>query len=187
MTTTSLTLLDRLRRSDHPDAWDRFVRLYTPLVLRWAQLQGFNQADAEDLAQIVLVKLIRLLPGYEPRDGSSFRGWLFTIWRNECHDFRTRQATRSLPGDGGLSTVAAPTPVHNPDEAEYRQHLVRRALELVRSDFSAATWSAFTRFVLEGVPAAEVARGLGMTANAVYMARNRVLTRLREELAGLLD
>ena len=187
MPTTSLTLLDRLRRPGNPEAWDRFVHLYAPLLVRWAQLQGFQGADAEDLAQTVLVKLIRLLPGYEPRDGRTFRGWLFTICRNEGRDFRVRPATRALPASDGLSTVAALPPSIDPDESEYRRQLVRRALELVRPDFAAATWTAFSRFVLDGRPAPEVARELGVSANAVYLARNRVLTRVREELAGLLD
>ena len=187
MPTTSLTLLDRLRRPGHPDAWDRFVRLYAPLLVRWAHLQGFRDADAEDLAQTVLVKLIRLLPGYECRDGRTFRGWLFTVCRNEGRDFRLRPATRALPGPDGLATVAALPASADLDEGEYRRHLVRRALELVRPDFAPATWTAFTRFVLDGLPAAEVGRELGVSANAVYLARNRVLTRVREELAGLLD
>jgi RNA polymerase sigma-70 factor (ECF subfamily) len=185
MPTTSLTLLDRLRRPGQPEAWDRFVRLYAPLLLQWAEHQGFEAADAEDLTKTVLVKLIRRLPTYERRDGQSFRGWLFTVCRNECHDFRTRKATRALPGDVGLETVAAPR--DDPDETEYRRHLVRRALELVRTDFSAETWTAFTRFVLDDRSAPEVARELGVTPNAVYLARNRVLTRVREELTGFLD
>jgi RNA polymerase sigma-70 factor (ECF subfamily) len=187
MPTTSLTLLDRLRQPDHPDAWDRFVRLYAPLLLRWAELQGVRGPDAEDLAQAVLLKLIRLLPNYQRQDGQSFRGWLFTICRNECRDFHTRRATRPLPGDDGLSTVPAPPRGDDLGEAEYRRRLVRRVLELVRSDFGEPTWAAFDAFVLNGRPAADVARELNMSVNAVYLTRNRILTRVRSELAGLLD
>lgn len=189
MSTTSLTLLDRLRQPDQPDAWDRFVRLYAPLLLRWAELQGVRGTDAEDLAQAVLLKLLRLLPSYRPAAGGSFRGWLFTICRNECRDFQTRRNTRPLPAAAGLETVpaAAPTATDDLDEAEYRRRLVRRALELVRGDFTAPTWAAFEAFVLDGRPAAEVAAELGTSANAVYLARNRVLTRVRAELAGLFD
>jgi RNA polymerase sigma-70 factor (ECF subfamily) len=187
MSATSLTLLDRLRRPDQGDAWSRFARLYTPLLLRWAHRQGLHAADAEDLAQAVLLKLVRLLPAYESRDGCPFRAWLFTVCRNECRDFRTRRATCPLPGANGLAELAAPPPADDPEEQEYRRFLIHRALELVRTDFSPATWTAFSRFVLDGVPAPEVARVLGTTPNAVYLARNRVLTRLREELAGLLD
>jgi RNA polymerase sigma-70 factor, ECF subfamily len=188
MPETSLTLLDRLRRPDQPDAWNRFARLYAPLLLEWARVQGLQNADAEDLVQTVLVKLIRTLPVYETRAGQTFRGWLFTVCRNECHNFRTRRATRPVPGtDDNLSTVPVPPPSHDPDEVEYRRALFRRALTVVRADFTAAVWAAFARFALDGVPADRVAAELGVTANAVYLARNRVLTRVRAELSGFLD
>jgi RNA polymerase sigma factor (sigma-70 family) len=187
MPTTSLTLLDRLKKPGQADAWDRFVRLYTPLLVHWAQRQNIDGADAEDLIQTVLVKLIRLLPQYERRGGETFRGWLFIVCRNECRDFHTRRATRPLPEGGNLHTVAAPPRLDDPDEAEYRRHLVGRALELVRTDFSPAVWEAFTRFVLDGQKAPDVARALNTTANAVYQSRYRVLRRLRDELGGLLD
>jgi len=187
MATTSLTLLDRLRRPDQAGAWEHFVKLYAPMLMHWAELQGFQGADAEDLSQTVLLKLIRLLPTYERKDGQSFRGWLFTICRNECRDYRVRIATRALPTIDGLSDIAVDADPSSLDEAEYRKWLVHRTLDLIRSDFSSDTWLAFTRFVLEGQPAAKVATGLGITPNAVYLARNRVLTRLRQELAGLLE
>src|SRR4051812_46302895 len=134
MPTTSLSLLDRLRQSPQPDTWDRFVRLYAPLLLAWARQQRFHDADAEDVVQRVLLKLIRLLPSYQRPQGQEIRGWRFTICRNECRDFHTRRATRTMPTSAGLSGVAdCPTP-DGPDEAEYRRRLVRRALELVRSD-----------------------------------------------------
>jgi RNA polymerase sigma-70 factor (ECF subfamily) len=187
MPTTSLTLLDRLRQPGHADAWDRFVRLYTPLLLHWAQRQGLHLADAEDLTQAVLVKVIRLLPSYERRNSQTFRGWLFTICRNECRDFRTRRATRPLPSAEGLDVAVAPPRADDPDEAEYSRRVVVRALELVRADFTPDVWAAFTGFAFDGRPAAEVAYALNTTANAVYQARYRVLRRLRDELGGLLD
>lgn len=187
MSTTSLTLLDRLRQASQPDDWDRFVRLYTPLLLRWATLQGFQDADAEDLAQSVLIKLIRVLPMYERRNGQTFRSWLFTVCRNECSDFRSVRATRPLPPADGLSTVAERPPVTEVTEAEYRRRLVQRALELVRTDFTPAVWGAFTRYVIEQRPAAEIARELNISVNSVYLARHRVLARVRQELAGLID
>lgn len=187
MTDTPLTLLERLRRPDQAEAWNQFVRLYAPLILRFAELQGLEGADAEDLAQAVLLKLLRLMPSYERQDGQTFRGWLFTVCRHECRDFRVRRATRPLPSAEGLAAVAASDPGAELDEAEYRRQLIGRALEIVRPDFGASTWAAFTRFVLDREPAASVAAALGISANAVYLARNRVLTRLRTELLGLMD
>jgi RNA polymerase sigma-70 factor (ECF subfamily) len=91
-----------------------------------------------------------------------------------------------LPAPDGLSGVDDP-PASDLEEAEYRRRLVARGLELVRPDFSDATWAAFTGVVVEGRPVAEVAAGLGVSANVVYLARHRVLARLRRELDGLLD
>ena len=164
----------------------RFVQLYSPLLLYWAARQGFHEADAEDLVQEVLVKLVRELPAYERREGQSFRGWLFRVTVNQCRDFRRRKATRPLPGDEGLSGVSAPS-VAELAEAEYRRLLVRQALELIRADFNDTTWTAFTRVMMGGGSAADVAAELNLSVNAVYLARHRVLARLPQELDGLLD
>jgi RNA polymerase sigma-70 factor (ECF subfamily) len=187
MLTTSATLLDRLRQPNQPEAWARFVNLYTPLVLYWAQQQGFHLADAQDLAQEVLVKLVRQLPAYERGEGQTFRGWLFRVTINQCRDFRHRKATRALPGAAGLSLVCIPDTVSELEETEYRRLLVRRGLEIIRPDFGETTWAAFTRMMVEGRSAPNVAAELTMSVNAVYLARHRVLARLRQELDGLLD
>lgn len=78
--------------------------------LQWAELQGFRDADAEDLSQTVLLKLMRLLPGYEGREGQTFRGWLFTICRNECRDYRQRRATRALPTSDAIVDLPTKRP-----------------------------------------------------------------------------
>jgi DNA-directed RNA polymerase specialized sigma24 family protein len=83
----------------------------------------------------VLVTVIRRLPKYEHRGDGSFRGWLFTVARNEAHDFRTRRVPRPLPASNGIETVPAAPPDAAPDEAEYRRAVAHRALELVRGDF----------------------------------------------------
>lgn len=185
MLTTSLSLLEQLREPARSEIWERFVRLYTPLLVRWATLQGLQPADADDLAQTILMKLLRLIPTYERRQGDTFRGWLFTMCRNECRDFQNRRALQPLPGDSRL--VAVSGPAFEIEEAEYRRELVDRTLEMVRADFSAQTWEAFQAFVLENQSAASVAAKLGLSVNAVYLARHRVLSRVQAELAGLLD
>ena len=187
MLTTSLTLLDRLRQANQPDAWDRFVRLYAPMLVLWAKRQGLQDADAADLVQDVLLKLISVLPSYERREGSSFRGWLFRVTTNQCRDFQRRQVTRALPTSDGLSGVASDSPLSELEEVEYRQLLIRRGLGLVRPDFTEATWAAFAGLMLDDRPVTELAAELGITENAVYLARHRVLTRLRQELDGFLD
>jgi RNA polymerase sigma-70 factor (ECF subfamily) len=187
MLTTSTSLLNQLRQPDQPEAWERFVSLYTPLLVIWARRQGLQDADAEDLVQEVLLKLLRELPAYERRGGESFRGWLFRVTVNQCHDYRRRKATRALPGADGLSRASDHQPASDLEAAEYQRLLVLRGLDLIRADFGEATWAAFYQVMVEGRPVPEVAAALNISANAVYLARHRVLTRLRQELDGLLE
>jgi RNA polymerase sigma-70 factor (ECF subfamily) len=186
MNTTSVSLLQRLRRPDEPGAWERFVHLYTPLIYHWACRAGLQQSDAADLVQDVFVLLLRKLPEFDyDRDGS-FRAWLRTVTLNL---WRTRLRRRGLPTDPGASPdgVAAPDGVIELAEAEYRDQLVRRALELLRTDFETPTWRAFWECVVNDRPTAEVAAELGMNPGAVRTAKCRVLARLRQELEGLLS
>jgi len=187
MLTTSPTLLNRLRQPSQPEAWARFVHLYSPLLLCWARRQGFQDADAQDLVQEVLVKLVRALPTYEWGEGQSFRGWLFRVSQNLWESHRRRQVNRALPGANGLSGVEDRPGSADPEEAADRLVLVRRVLELIRRDFSARTWAVFTAVRLDGRPVAEVAAEHGMKPGAVSCAVNRVMTRIRDELTRLLD
>ena len=186
MQSTSITLLERLRQPGQAEAWNRFAQLYTPLLLTWAKGLGLHDADAADLTQDVLIKVMRLVPAYQRKPGETFRGWLFTVAKNECADFRRRRATRPLPGAAGLSDVAIGASSEGSAD-DYRIRLVHRALELIRPDFNDATWAAFTGLMLEGRAAPDVAAGLKLSVNVVYLARHRVLTRLREELGELLE
>jgi RNA polymerase sigma-70 factor (ECF subfamily) len=188
MNTTSVTLLERLRLPGEQEAWRRFVRLYTPLLLYWAGRLGLHEQDAADLVQDVFALLVRKLPRFQYDRGKSFRAWLRTVLRNV---WRNRRPTRSpdQPETGGIDPPdrAGTDPADELSEAEYRQHLVARALELMQADFQPVTWKACWELVVNGRPAAEVAAELGTTANAVYLAKSRVLRRLRRELDGLLD
>lgn len=183
---TSLTLLEQVRTPGRSEAWNRFVLLYTPLLRVWAGRNGFQDADAADLAQEVLVKLMDALPQYRKGDGQSFRGWLYRVTANQCRDFRRRVATRALPNADGLSTVED-APLSEFEENEYRRAIVNRALALIRPEFGEQAWAAFTKLMIENRATAEVARELGVSENAVYLARHRVLTRLRREIDGFLE
>lgn len=184
MDPTSATLLDQLRGPDRAAAWGRFVRLYAPLLDRWAGRVGAPPADRPDLVQDVFVTLLRTLPTFAPAPGRSFRAWLFTVLANRWRDVARKKAP-ALLGETEDFVPAAPTA--EPDEAEDLAVLAGRAARLVEGDFAPATWRAFWATAVDGRPAAAVAAELGLTANAVYLARARVLARLRAELAGLLE
>jgi len=187
MNTTPISLLERLQRSDDPEAWGRLVRLYTPLLFYWARRQHLQGPDAEDLVQEVLLVLYRKLPELHYDPEQSFRSWLRTVLLNKLREKRRRAGAARHELHVALDDLAGAAEPDALEEAEYRQHLVGRALQLMRAEFPETTWKAFWEVMAEGRPAAELAASLGMTANAVYVAKFRVLHRLRAELKGLLE
>jgi RNA polymerase sigma-70 factor (ECF subfamily) len=188
MDSTSPSLLLRLRQPDQDAAWQRFVDLYAPLIFHWGRQQGLSAADAADLVQEVLAILVVKLPEFEYDPTRRFRGWLRTIAVNKARDFHRRESSRPLTGaEESIQTVAVAPAVDLFDEAEYRSFLVNRALDLMRSEFREETWQACWKQVAEGSKASDVARELGISLNMAYLAKSRVLGRLREELDGLMD
>lgn len=187
MDSTPATLLEHLRRpACPPEHWGRFVDLYSPLLFEWARRNGVPTADAPDLVQNVLVTLLRRLPGFDGR--GSFRGWLWTVLKNCWADDRRARARRPVVAVGAdPDDRQSPDPLVELTEAEYRSYLTRRLIRVLERDFPERTWRAFWAHVIDGRPAADVAKELGTSPNAVYLARGRVLQRLREELASLND
>jgi RNA polymerase sigma-70 factor (ECF subfamily) len=180
---TSVSLLQRLHRPDDHLAWARFVDLYTPMLFEWARRSGLTEADAADLIQDVFELLLRKLPEFVYDGQRSFRGWLRTVLLNQWRtQLRRRRGTRL---DANDERLAEPGGQMDLVEAEYREHLIRRALQIMQTDFQPATWQACWEHVARGRPAAEVAAELGITVKAVYLAKARVLRRLRQELDGL--
>jgi RNA polymerase sigma-70 factor (ECF subfamily) len=189
MTTTPGSLLERLRRPGDLDAWEHFVRLYTPLLRSWARHKlGLNAPDAADLVQDVFTVLVQRLPEFRYDPHKRFRGWLWTVTLNAARARHRRRPTLVAPGaPEPRSEPAEPDVADAVAEKEYRAYLTRRALELMRAKFRSATWTAFWETVVNERPAADVARELGLTENAIYLAKGRVLRRLRIELDGLLE
>lgn len=187
MLTTSLTLLERLRQPGDQEAWRRFVHLYTPLLYHWTKRVGMQESDASDLIQEVLTLLVRKLGAFHYDQRGSFRSWLRTVTLNKWREQQRR--TKGVPETNrdALEQVAIPDPAVAFEEKEYCQQLVARALQLLEPEFSRATWRAFQEHVVAGRDAATVAEELGLRVGTVYAAKSRVLTRLRQELHGLLD
>jgi RNA polymerase sigma-70 factor (ECF subfamily) len=186
MNSTSSSLLERLRQPHADEAWDRFVRLYTPLLFHWARGVGLREPDAAELVQDVLALLVRKMPEFHYDRRRSFRAWLRTVALNKWRERRRRESPASAGADA-LREVAAPDDMAAFEEAEYRRSVVRQALELVRPGFPDRTWQAFWRCAVQGEDPAAAARALGLRVGSVYAAKSHVLARLREELEGLLD
>jgi RNA polymerase sigma-70 factor (ECF subfamily) len=185
MTKTPSSLLERLGQPFEPEAWARFVALYTPVIFAWGRSVGLQEQDAADLAQDVFVTLLAVLPTFTYDHQQSFRKWLRTVTINKWRKGRRRPQQASAQGLPEPATL-------DPDleecwEAEYQQHLVSQALRLMRTDFEETTWRACWETAALGRPAADVAAELALSVGAVYAAKFRVLSRLRRELEGLLE
>jgi len=188
MNTTPATLLERLQQPGAQDAWERFVKLYTPLLLCWARGLGLQEADAADLVQDVVTTLLQKLPEFHYDRQRSFRAWLRTVTVNKWRETqRRRAASPQVLGNCDLVEMAGAEPEEAFWETEYRNHLVGRALQLMQADFEPTTWKACWEFVVSGKAASQVAAELDTTVDVVYSAKSRVLRRLRKELDGLLD
>jgi RNA polymerase sigma-70 factor (ECF subfamily) len=188
MHTTSPTLLERLQQGGDEAAWRRLVQLYTPLLFAWGRRCGQSEQDTADLVQEVFVALLQTLPTflYEQHRGQ-FRNWLRTLLVNKLRD-RIRRAAREKKGlaqlDNEVEVIDVATRFW---ETEYQRELTGRALRLMQSDFTPTTWQAFWLTVVEGRCREEAAQQLGISRNAVSVARCRVLRRLRQDLGGLID
>lgn len=184
MHTTSGSLLVQLRNAGQQDAWARFVQLYTPLLHYWAKHLGLQNQDAADLVQEVFVILIKKLPEFDYNRKLGFRNWLRTVLLNKWRAFARRRGLAMAAVDPGEVVAEGGTPF---SQVEYRQQLLKRALELMQTEFSANMWKACWEHVVVGRPVAQVAEELGISQGTVYVAKARVLARLRQELGPLWD
>jgi len=188
------TLIAKLRDPADARAWEEFLAIYEPLVYRLARAKGLQDADARDVSQEVFRAVARAVDRWDPDPArGTFRGWLFAIARNLCVNFLAR-GDRFARGSGDTRTLdrLAAVPATDPDataafEGEYRRRLFRWAADQVKEEFTPTTWRAFWRTAVEGHPPAAAAAELGMTTGAVYVARSRVLARLRRRVEQLGD
>jgi RNA polymerase sigma-70 factor (ECF subfamily) len=133
------------------------------------------------------VLLLRKLPEFTYDRTRSFRSWLRTVTLNRWRQSLRKRGLPLGPDAVDLDELPQDDPAAKVWEAEYRGQLIRRALDLMRSDFQANTWKACWEYVVQGRPPGAVAKELGISVGAVHAARLRVLARLREELKGLLE
>jgi RNA polymerase sigma-70 factor, ECF subfamily len=194
MVPTSASLLDRLHDAADNSAWRRMVDLYDPVIRGYLRRRGLASGDdADDVVQEVLAVVCRRVRDFDhnQRPGA-FRAWLRTITVNCLRDHWRSGKTRpvALGGDGTdmLDQLADPDSGLSQEwDDEHDLHVVRRLMQLLESEFKPDSWQAFRRAALEKVPVDQVAAELGMTPNAVYIAKSRILQRLRQEAAGLVE
>lgn len=187
---TSWNLIEGIR-SNVPTAWERAVRLYGPMVYRWAREAGLQPTDSADVVQDVFRSLFGAIQNFDPdRPDARFRSWLNAMTRHRLQDYFRRVQSEPV-GAGGSSADQRfqLLPDQLPEDVVLPAHiqtLARRALALIEVDFQPQTWQAFWRVAIDGHAPRHVADELGMSIASVYKARSRVLQRLRAELGDVI-
>jgi RNA polymerase sigma-70 factor (ECF subfamily) len=190
---TSESVLNGIVPSPNDDAWRRFDDLYRPLLRAWTARVGVPASDVDDLVQDILLVVFRKVAEFTRRGQGSFRAWLRTILANRVGDYWRRQKhAPTATGDSDflhrLRELESPgSALSRLWDLEHHAHVATSLMQQVQGDFTPTTWQAFRRHALEGEPAARVAEELRLSLNAVLLAKSRVLKRLRQEAAGLVD
>ena len=194
MNETSLSLLDRLGSSPESENWARLAELYTPLLQSWLSRYEVQCNDADDLIQEVLLAVSKDIGKFKHAgQPGAFRGWLKAIMVNRLRKFwRGRDYRPQARGDSDLDARLAQ--LEDPASEisliwnrEHDQSVIRQLLALAEPHFAPKTWKAFCRVTLEGFRPDVVAQELGISRNAVIIAKCRVLNRLRLESEGIVE
>ena len=185
---TRASLLLQIRDGSNHSAWTEFMNLYGPVVYGFARKRGLQDADAADLMQDVMRSVASAIGQLEyDRKRGSFAGWLFTITRNKVFNFLSSRRIRpQAAGDTATHQMLSSHP-DDPEttetwETEYQRRLASLAMERIKSEFQENTWRAFWLTAVDGVSASEAASQVGLSTGAVYVAKSRVLARLKEEV-----
>lgn len=193
MNETRLSLLLRAQCGE-TDAWKDLTDLYRPLILGWLKRQCVQASDLEDLCQEVLLTVVKNLPTFQHSgQRGAFRAWLRTIICSRMTDY-WRTVDAGALGTGGSGAVAALNAMVDPEselnrrwDEQHDRYVIQCLLDSVEENFEPLTLKAFRRVALDGVSGAQAAQELGISVAAVYLAKSRVLQRIRQEAEGLID
>jgi RNA polymerase sigma-70 factor (ECF subfamily) len=193
MNETRQSLLLRAQ-SGAENAWKDLTELYRPLIIAWLNRQGVPAGDLDDLSQDVLLSVVKHLPTFEHSgQRGAFRCWLRAIVCSRTTDY-WRAKDAGTQAQGGSGATAALQQIADPDsdlnrqwDEEHDRYVINCLLDLVEEEFEPITLQAFRRLALDGVSGVEAAQALGLSVAAVYVAKSRVLQRIRQEAEGLID
>ena len=194
MDETRQSLLLRAQAGEE-DAWKDLTDLYRPLIIGWLNRQGVPASDLEDLSQDVLLSVVKHLPGFEHSGQPGRVPLLAAHHRLQPHGRLLAGASTRAPRPAAAArATAALQQIADPEsdlnrqwDEEHDRYVLRCLLDMVEAEFEPATLRAFRRLALDGASGAEAAEELGLSVAAVYMAKSRVLSRIRQEAEGLID
>lgn len=187
------SLLMQVKDPRNAEAWERFARIYRPVIYRLARQRGLQDADAQDLAQQVLIAVVSAIRRWEANGESMrFRHWLRRVARNAIANALTRQPRdRAIGGSSLLDLLnEQPQPCDETErqlELEYQRELFLQAADAVKANVRPETWQAFEMTVIDGHTIEAAAHELGKSIGTIYLARSRVMRRLREAIREIED
>lgn len=184
MLITPASLLFRLKTAEPSAAWEKFIELYTPLLVQWAKRLGQQDSDCADLVQDVFLILWQQLPHFDYNAEKSFHAWLKTVFLNR-HRTRLRQKSPTPIELNGVDFNIAEA--HEGIDPEDTLFLIKQAFRLIEEEFSPLHQQVFRLYVLENRDPEEVARELGIRPGTVYGIKSKILSRLRQEISHLID
>ena len=184
---TRNSLIARLSDVADVEAWEEFSEVYRPLVVRMARAKGLQQADAEDLAQTVLISVSKAIERWDPNGPAKFRTWLKRITDNATLNALTRAKPDRAAGSTSVTQLLNTAP--HPQDAnsallqlEYRREVLHWAARKIRDEFTETTWKAFWLTAVDGQPAEAVGKVLGRNRGSIYAAKSRVMRRLLQQI-----
>ena len=185
---TRASLILRLRHPDDAAAWQEFIEIYQPLVFRLARNRGLQEADALDTTQEVMARVAKAINRWDPDpDKGSFRGWLSRITRNLCIEFLRSKGRRPVTSDdsnirGLINSIPESSDESELFDLEHQRQVFAWAADKIRDSFQPKSWNAFWQTAVEQRSASDVARELDLSKGAVYIARSRVMSKLKEQI-----
>ncbi|MFT3882572.1 MAG: sigma-70 family RNA polymerase sigma factor [Gemmatales bacterium] len=186
---TSVTLLGRL--SEFPpnqNAWKDFVAIYGFHLIQWCKRYGLQNADAEDVTQLTLLRLSRVMRSFDYNPDLSFRAWLRTVAHHVWQDFTKSKKNTILKNANGqqlLFTIEAERDFTLSLESAYEEEMLKKALDNVRLRVLPQTWEAFRLTTIDQIPSQEAADRIGVNLSSIYKAKSNVLKLLQEEMRHL--
>jgi RNA polymerase sigma-70 factor (ECF subfamily) len=187
---TRPSLILRVRDVNDHAAWSQFVEIYTPLIFGYCRGRGLREGDAADVAQETMRAVVKAIGKfeYDPQRGK-FRNWLLTVAQSKLHNYLAqRQRQPELAGattlEQKIEQASAAAQEYSWD-AEYYRAIFNWAAERIRGEFQASTWQAFWQTTIDQRDGKEVAKSLGLSVGAVYVAKSRVVARLKEQIQGV--
>jgi RNA polymerase sigma factor (sigma-70 family) len=187
--TTNANLLVRLQDPKDRAAWDDFVAIYQPVLMQLLARRGLQNSDAEEIVQETFVAIANSIDRWQPDESlGNFRSWLSRVSRNLAINYLTRQPI-GVKGTGASDhfemmneVPSASTEATDEFDLQQKRQVFLLAAERVRVDVQENTWRAFWMSCIDNIPAEKIAAELGMTTGAVYVAKSRVVARLKSTI-----